>query len=144
MYGVDMTRAIDLEKWTAAEKLTSRRTFTAAFIVALATVIVPPYFRLLGSDFWTLFDLNEAQWSVVSALRGLIGIYEMLINNDQIRHMIMQEASAGALRRRARLTGMATLHEDSWRKVQSGITTVEEVLRVTQVDEPLLAENGVA
>lgn len=70
--------------------------------------------------------------------QGRIGIYEMLPCSDDLRTMIMRGASAGALRKAARLAGMTTLHEDAWRKVLSGITTLEELLRVTQVDEPLV------
>lgn len=69
--------------------------------------------------------------------QGRLGVYELLLNTDTIRTMIMEGASANALRRAARLQGMSTLRQDAWRKVMNGVTTVEEVLRVTQIDEPL-------
>ncbi len=69
--------------------------------------------------------------------QGRVGVYELLPNTDEIRNMIMSGAAAGALRRAARLAGMTTMREDGWRKVLNGVTTVEEVNRVTQPDEPL-------
>ncbi|OQC05469.1 MAG: hypothetical protein BWX80_02050 [Candidatus Hydrogenedentes bacterium ADurb.Bin101] len=52
--------------------------------------------------------------------------------------MIMQNESATALRRQARIDGMVTMREDAWNKTKQGITTVEEVNRRTRVDEPLI------
>ncbi|MBI5093200.1 MAG: type II/IV secretion system protein [Candidatus Hydrogenedentes bacterium] len=69
--------------------------------------------------------------------QGRIGVYELLMNNDEMRHMIMHHSAAGEMRRAARNNGMTTMREDAWRKVLSGITTVEEVNRVTSVDEQL-------
>jgi type II secretory ATPase GspE/PulE/Tfp pilus assembly ATPase PilB-like protein len=68
---------------------------------------------------------------------GRLGVYELMLTNDEIRTMIMEGASGGALRRTARLAGMATMREDAWKKVLNGITTVEEVNRKTKVDEPI-------
>ncbi|MBI4559413.1 MAG: Flp pilus assembly complex ATPase component TadA [Candidatus Hydrogenedentes bacterium] len=69
--------------------------------------------------------------------QGRLGVYEMFLTNDESRNMIMQGASARALRKVARLAGMVTMREDAWRKVVAGITTVEEVNRMTMHDEPL-------
>jgi type II secretory ATPase GspE/PulE/Tfp pilus assembly ATPase PilB-like protein len=68
---------------------------------------------------------------------GRIGTYELLITTDEIRQMIMEGKSAAALRRAARLGGMCTIREDSWKKALKGITTIEEVNRQTKIDEPL-------
>ncbi|MFA6240569.1 MAG: ATPase, T2SS/T4P/T4SS family [Candidatus Hydrogenedentales bacterium] len=68
---------------------------------------------------------------------GRLGVYELLMTTDEIRDMIMNSTAAGTLRRAARLGGMTTMREDGWRKVLNGITTVEEVIRVTQPDELL-------
>lgn len=68
---------------------------------------------------------------------GRIAVHELLLSTDSIRTMIMHDTSAGSLRRAARVDGMKTMREDGWRKVLSGITTIEEVIRVTQADEPL-------
>ncbi len=69
---------------------------------------------------------------------GRTGIYELLVVNDPIRELILQKVSANIVRKEARRQGMRTLREDGWSKVKNGITTVEEVLRVTQDEEVVL------
>jgi general secretion pathway protein E len=61
-----------------------------------------------------------------------VGIFEMMEVNDEIRRLIMNGDDAGVLTRAARKNGMRNLREDGWRKVRSGVTTVQEVMRVTQ------------
>ncbi len=63
--------------------------------------------------------------------RGRTGIYELFHVTDEAKQVIAREPNAAALRELAQKNGMITLREDGWRKVQAGITTVEEVLRVT-------------
>ncbi len=75
--------------------------------------------------------------------QGRIGVYELMVNNDQIRSMVMEGAPASQLRRVARMTGMYTMREDAWKKALNGITSPEEVIRVTQPDEPLERPAGV-
>ena len=66
--------------------------------------------------------------------KGRVGIYEILVTNDEIRDLVLQNAPATAIAAAARENGMRTLREAGLRKVMQGLTTVEEVLRVTQVD----------
>ena len=66
---------------------------------------------------------------------GRAAVYEMLVMTEPIKELIMQRASANAIWRKAIELGMRTLQQDGWEKVQQGITTPEEVLRVTQDDE---------
>jgi type II secretory ATPase GspE/PulE/Tfp pilus assembly ATPase PilB-like protein len=54
--------------------------------------------------------------------------------NDRIRELIFQKASSNIIREEARKFGMKTLREDGMRKVLRGITTAEEIMRVTQSD----------
>lgn len=72
--------------------------------------------------------------------RGRTGIYELLVIDDCIRSLILSRAPASEIRDAACARGMRTLRQDGWIKVEKGITTVEEVVRVTQQDE---LENGV-
>jgi len=65
--------------------------------------------------------------------RGRKGIFELLIIDDAIRELIVQRASAAVLQDAARKCGMKQLREDGWRQVHAGVTTPEEVLRVTKV-----------
>ncbi len=66
-----------------------------------------------------------------SGYKGRIGIYEMLVVDDQLRGEISRSLSLEALRKLADQTGMVTLRQDGMSKVKAGITSVEEVLRVT-------------
>jgi general secretion pathway protein E len=61
-----------------------------------------------------------------------MGIFEMMELNDESRKLIMANEDAGVLTKAARRNGMRNLREDGWMKVSSGITTVAEVMRVTQ------------
>ena len=63
---------------------------------------------------------------------GRVGVFEMMEVSDEIRQLIMKNADAVAITTVARRNGMRNLREDGWLKVQSGVTTAEEVLRVTQ------------
>jgi general secretion pathway protein E len=66
--------------------------------------------------------------------RGRTGIHELLVVDDEIRGLVMKNADAAMIRRAATAKGMTTLRQDGADKVLEGITTVEEVLRVTQED----------
>ncbi|VGO20008.1 putative type II secretion system protein HxcR [Pontiella sulfatireligans] len=66
---------------------------------------------------------------------GRKGIFELLAINDDVRQMIYSGAPVAELRAKARSMGMRTLREDGLRKAADGITTVQEVLRVTMRDE---------
>jgi general secretion pathway protein E len=64
--------------------------------------------------------------------QGRTGIYELLLIDDEVRQLILKRADTGTLRQTAIQRGMLTLAADGWNKVAQGITTVQEVLRVTQ------------
>ena len=61
-----------------------------------------------------------------------VGIFEMMELNDDMRRRIMNNEDAAALTQAARRNGMRTLREDGWQKIRQGLTTVDEVMRVTQ------------
>ncbi len=65
---------------------------------------------------------------------GRIGIMEMLPITDSIRVLIMRHAVSGEIRRLAVAEGMRTLYEDGLRKALRGVTSIDEVLRVTRED----------
>jgi len=64
--------------------------------------------------------------------RGRAGIYELLVMSDAVRQLILKRSSADVIRDAAVGDGMRTLREDGWRQVRAGLTTVAEVVRVTQ------------
>jgi general secretion pathway protein E len=61
-----------------------------------------------------------------------VGIFEMMELNDDMRRRVMNNEDAAALTQAARRNGMRTLREDGWKKIRQGLTTVDEVMRVTQ------------
>ena len=69
--------------------------------------------------------------------QGRKGIYELLLVSEVLRPLIMNRASATTIAQRAIEGGMRTLRTDGWNKVKAGVTTIEEVLRVTQAEEML-------
>ena len=66
--------------------------------------------------------------------RGRTGIYELIKVDDAIRELIMRGVDSATIKEGARRRGMLTLREDGLRKMAQGITSAEEVLRVTQED----------
>ena len=67
--------------------------------------------------------------------QGRKGIYELLVVNESLRPLILNRAAATTIAARAVENGMRTLRTDGWNKVRNGETTIEEVLRVTQIEE---------
>jgi general secretion pathway protein E len=65
---------------------------------------------------------------------GRIGIYELLPIDAELCSMIIRQSSSGKIKEYAISRGMRTLREDGLAKAAQGITTIEEVLRVTQED----------
>ncbi len=66
--------------------------------------------------------------------RGRMGIFELLVTDDEIRRLASERAPTNLVKQAAMDAGMRTLRQDGWRKVRLGQTTVEEVLRVTKSD----------
>ncbi len=64
--------------------------------------------------------------------RGRIGLYELLVMSDAIRHEIASGSDANVIRNQAIREGMKTLREDALEKLAAGLTTPEEVVRVTK------------
>jgi type IV pilus assembly protein PilB len=67
-----------------------------------------------------------------SGFRGQIGVFEVMRITDGIRNLIMKQNAASEIRKIAVKEGMETLFEDGLRKVEKGITTIEEIIRVVQ------------
>jgi type IV pilus assembly protein PilB len=63
--------------------------------------------------------------------RGRMGIFEIFIIDDEVRHMINKRSSTLLLRQRARELGMRTLREDGVRKILAGLTSADEVISIT-------------
>ncbi len=66
--------------------------------------------------------------------RGRTGIFELLVLDDDIRSLILKNYDSNTIKKTATNRGMLTLRQDGAKKVLNGVTTIEEVLRVTQED----------
>lgn len=69
-----------------------------------------------------------------SGFLGRIGIFEILVLDELIRKMVEEKVSADAIKKKAIELGMKTLREDGLEKARQGLTTVEEILRVTEIE----------
>ncbi len=75
--------------------------------------------------------------------KGRVGLYELVVLNDVMRRLIVKGGTAPDLVAQARKTGFTTMFEDGLDKVEQGLTTVEEVMRVTRtvLDEDIMGVN---
>jgi general secretion pathway protein E/type IV pilus assembly protein PilB len=65
---------------------------------------------------------------------GRLGLFELLVANDEIRHLAAERIASHKVKQAAMAAGMRTLRQDGWRKVLRGQTTIDEVMRVTGAD----------
>lgn len=70
-----------------------------------------------------------------TGFHGRHAVFEMMSLNQKVRQHILQNCSSGELKELAIKDGMTTLSEDGWRLVREGITTPDEVLRVTKSED---------
>ncbi len=85
--------------------------------------VAGPIYRAKGCD-----ECNQRGY------RGRLGIYEFLVAHDDIKPLVIGNADAGTIKRKAIDLGMTTLRDDGVDKVLAGITTFDEVMRVTTED----------
>ena len=71
-----------------------------------------------------------------TGFHGRVGIYEMLVFDEQVRDCFREKAPSDEIRALARKRGMRRMQEDALDKVSAGITTLEEVRRVVPCDDP--------
>ncbi|MBN1384588.1 MAG: type II secretion system ATPase GspE [Elusimicrobia bacterium] len=67
--------------------------------------------------------------------KGRTGIFELLILDENLRNLILDRTSTNIIKQKAIASGMKTLRNNGWTKVIKGLTTVEEVMRVTQEED---------
>ena len=63
---------------------------------------------------------------------GRLGIYELLVMDDQLRDTVTSNPDVNQLRKLCRERGLVSLREDGFQKVKAGMTTIDEILRVTE------------
>ncbi len=102
----------------------------------------PTYLKRIGfppeeiptAKFWQGTGCEECRQL---GYQGRLGIYEILIMSEAIRSHILHRVAASTIAQTAIAEGMRTLRVDGWRKVKASLSTIEEVLRVTQTEEHL-------
>lgn len=87
----------------------------------------------LGPDANTVSKGTGCPSCMNTGYKGRIAIFELLEIDDDIRDLIVAKSSSQNIKDKAISMGMSTLYQDGIEKVKKGITTLEEVLRVTQV-----------
>lgn len=96
---------------------------------------VQPLRRRFGDKLpGTLYKGRGCRRCQGTGYRGRIGIFEMMVVTDDVRSLILENASPRDLRRESAKHGMTNLRDDGFRHLSEGRTTMEEVLRVTKDD----------
>ncbi len=83
----------------------------------------------------TLYRATGCSECLQVGYSGRLGIHELLAVGDDVQKLIIRASDAGAIKRKAVEAGMISLREDGAAKVLAGVTTIDEVMRVTQLDE---------
>ncbi len=89
----------------------------------------------------TIYEAVGCEACRNSGYKGRSGIYEILTVTDAIRQLVVTREPASSIRNESLKDGMRTLREDGWRKVLNGVTTIEEVLRVSEDAEEEYVED---
>jgi len=87
---------------------------------------------VVAADACTIYKAEGCNACMQTGYSGRTGIHELFVLDDHMHRAIMAGADATALHAAAREQGMRTLYEDGLRKVAQGITSMEEILRVTR------------
>lgn len=82
----------------------------------------------------TIYEGKGCESCKFTGYRGRTGIYEFLVMNEEIRDLIIHRSSSDQIKKKALELGMHTLRMDGWERVKKGITTLDEVIRVTKED----------
>ncbi|MBI5835197.1 MAG: type II secretion system ATPase GspE [Armatimonadetes bacterium] len=88
-----------------------------------------------GAPFYRATGCNECRGT---GYRGRVGLFELLVVDELIQDKLVSRASSADIKEAAVSRGMVTLREEGWRKVAEGVTTADEVARVTHEDEAAL------
>jgi general secretion pathway protein E len=88
--------------------------------------------RFAGSNGPRLYRPVGCEKCAQTGYRGRVGIVEVLVMSDAVRALVMRHANSGDVHKQATGDGMHTMFDDGIRKALAGVTTVEEVMRVTR------------
>ncbi len=85
-----------------------------------------------------LYKMKGCEKCLHTGYSGRMAIFEILLMNDDIRNLTLSSADSSTIKRKAIEHGLVTLKADGADKVKKGLTTVDEVLRVTEEDSVLI------
>ncbi len=88
----------------------------------------------VAGELQQMFQARGCKACQQTGFYGRCAVYEFFVMAQPMKELIVQKASADAMRKMAIELGMRTMREDGWEKVKTGLTTLDEVLRVTQDD----------
>lgn len=83
----------------------------------------------------TLFRGRGCDKCHKSGFKGRMGIFEIMTFDDEMRELIMKQASTNVLRDHARKRGMRTLRESGLLAIYEGLTTIDEIVRETHAED---------
>jgi general secretion pathway protein E len=86
----------------------------------------------VAADHCTVYQAAGCDACMNTGYAGRTGIHELFVLDDTMHRVIMEGVDATGLHAAARGQGMKTLYEDGLRKVVQGVTSMEEILRVTR------------
>jgi type IV pilus assembly protein PilB len=87
-----------------------------------------------------LYKPRGCDYCTGTGFRGRVGIFEMMVMNNEVRTLAFERAATNKIRKAAIASGMKTLLLDGKLKVLNGITTAEEVVKVAQVEGVITSE----
>ena len=90
------------------------------------------FLALQGFAAETMFQGKGCDRCRKTGYSGRLGIYELLVMDDSLRDMVTANPDVNQLRKLCRERGLVTLREDGFQKVMKGLTTADEILRVTE------------
>ncbi len=96
-------------------------------------------FELLNAEDQPLYRAIGCKHCRHTGYRGRTGLYELLVVNQEIRALAAERSPSSAIRQAAIRGGLHTLRNDGWHRVLQGITTVDEVLRVSRSEDTAVA-----
>lgn len=81
-----------------------------------------------------VYEGKGCDYCKFTGYKGRTAIYEFLIMDEDIRDLVLKRASSDQIKKKALQLGMHTLRMDGWEKIKKGLTTINEVIRVTKED----------
>jgi general secretion pathway protein E/type IV pilus assembly protein PilB len=100
---------------------------------------LPPDFPVEALKDATLFTHVGCRECRQTGYSGRLGMYELLVTTEEVRRLSHDNASTWEIKKAGVRGGMVTLRRDGWRKVLRGVTSVDEVARVTKGDRDVAA-----